>query len=118
MERLTKQEEEVMRHIWALGTCGVKQIVERTADPKPPYTTVASVVSNLKRKGFVRQRRQGNSYIYEPAVDQSDYKRTRLSGFVRDYFLGSYKEMVTFFAREADLSPEDLRDILREIEHS
>ena len=39
-----------------------------------------------------------------------------MAGFVRDYFRGSFRDMVSFFAREEKLSAEDLQDIIREIE--
>lgn len=116
MEKLTKQEEEVMQRIWQLGSCTVKDIVALLPEPQPPYTTVASVVQNLKRKAFVAQGRRGNTYVYEPAIKQGEYKRRFMRGFVKDYFMGSYKDMVTFFAREEKLSPDDLKDIIREIE--
>ncbi len=116
MEKLTKQEEEVMQRIWQLGQCTVKDIVASLPEPQPPYTTIASVVQNLKRKDYVSQGRRGNTYVYEPAIKQGEYKRRFLSGFVRDYFMGSYKDLVTFFAHEEQLSPDDLKDIIREIE--
>ena len=53
MEKLTIQEEEVMLHIWSMGECFVKDIVAKFPEPKPPYTTVASIVNNLKSKGYV-----------------------------------------------------------------
>ena len=42
MEKLTMQEEEVMRWIWQIGPCFVKDILAKYPDPKPPYTTLAS----------------------------------------------------------------------------
>lgn len=50
MEKLTNQEEDIMLRIWQLGRCAVKQIMELLPEPRPPYTTVASIVNNLKRK--------------------------------------------------------------------
>ena len=61
MEKLTIQEEEVMLHIWSMGECFVKDIVAKFPEPKPPYTTVASIVNNLKRKGYVTAKRFGNT---------------------------------------------------------
>ncbi len=116
MDKLTKQEEEVMQQIWQLGECTVKEVLNRLPEPQPPYTTVASVVQNLKRKEYVKQRQQGKTYFYEPCVDEADYKRGFMTGFVRDYFRGSFRDMVSFFAREEKLSAEDLQDIIREIE--
>ena len=116
MEKLTVQEEEVMLHIWSMGECFVKDIVAKFPEPKPPYTTVASIVTNLKRKGYVTAKRFGNTYQYTPVVKQSEYKRTFVSGVVRNYFADSYKEMVSFFAKEQKISATDLKDIIDLIE--
>lgn len=118
MEKLTQQEEEIMQRVWHLGRCTVKEILAELPAPPPPYTTVASVISNLKRKDFVSQQRQGNTYVYAPKVKEERYKRLFMAGFVRDYFSNSFKEMVTFFAKHEKLSPQDLQDILHEIEQS
>ena len=66
MEKLTKQEEEVMRYVWKLDRCAVKQVLDAIPDPKPPYTTVASIVNNLKRNNFVKSERDGKGYVYTP----------------------------------------------------
>lgn len=110
------QEEEVMLYIWELNECVVKDIVLRFPEPQPPYTTVASIVNNLKRKGYVNAKRFGNTYIYSPAVKQNEYKRNFMRGIVRNYFANSYKEMVSFFAEEQKLSADDLKDIIDLIE--
>ena len=57
MEKLTIQEEEVMIYIWELQSCFVKDIVAKYTQPAPPYTTVASIVKNLERKGYVTPKR-------------------------------------------------------------
>ena len=116
MDKLTQQEEEVMLYIWSLEDCFVKDIVTKFPEPQPPYTTVASIVNNLKRKGYVEAKRYGNTYMYTPIIKQSEYKRTFLGGVVRNYFANSYKEMVSFFAKEQKLSADDLKDIINLIE--
>lgn len=52
MEKLTKQEEEIMLQVWSLKSCTIKDVLQKLEDPKPPYTTVASIMNNLKRKGI------------------------------------------------------------------
>lgn len=116
MEKLTKQEEEVMRYVWKLGRCAVKQVVDEIPEPKPPYTTVASIVNNLKRKNFVKSERDGKGYLYTPSIDEGEYKRRFMNGFVHDYFKNSFKEMVSFFAKEEKISEDELKDIIKEIE--
>ena len=94
MEKLTIQEEEAMIYIWELGSCFVKDIVAKYPQPAPPYTTVASIIKNLERKQYVTAARVGNTYQYTP----------------------SYKEMVSFFAKEQKISTKDLKDIIDMIE--
>ena len=116
MQKLTQQEEEAMRYVWHLQGGFIKDILACYPPPSPPYTTVASIIQNLKRKGYVRIEREGNGYRYLPVVSEAEYKRTFLSGFVQEYFRNSYKELVSFFARDQKLSGDDLKDILRMIE--
>ena len=78
IEKMTQQEEEVMRYVWLLGRCTVKDIVTEMPEPQPPYTTVASVINNLKRKGYVEATRKGNGYEYVPAVKEATYKQSFL----------------------------------------
>lgn len=116
MEKLTNAEEEVMRVIWQSDGGYIKEFLERMPEPRPPYTTLASVVKNLERKEYLTTRRVGNTIFYTPAVAEADYKRKFLSGFVRNYFANSYKDMISFFAKEEELSPEDLKEIIDMIE--
>lgn len=116
MEKLTIQEEEVMIYIWELECCFVKDILTQFQPPVPPYTTVASIVKNLERKGYVKACRMGNTYQYTPLIRESEYKRSFMNGVVRNYFENSYKEMVSFFAKDQKISTSDLKDIIDMIE--
>lgn len=116
MEKLTLQEEEAMLHIWSLEDCNVKEILGKYPEPAPPYTTLASIVKNLERKGYVESVRQGNNFRYKPIISESEYKRAFMSGFVRNYFADSYKQMVSFFAKEQKISSDDLKEIMDMIE--
>lgn len=116
MERLTHQEESVMLHVWQLNECAIKDVVERMEEPKPPYTTVASIFNNLENKGYLVKRRFGNVKVFKPVISESAYKRHFLSGVVQSYFDNSYKELVSFFAKEQKISADELTEIIRLIE--
>lgn len=116
MEKLTHQEEVVMLHIWQLKECVVKDIVNEMKEPKPPYTTVASVVRNLEQKGYLKSKKYANVYVYSPQVEEDEYKKVFMSGIVKSYFENSYKELVSFFAKEEKISSSDLEEIIRMIE--
>ena len=117
MEKLTPQEEELMQTIWQFGEGSVKTFLQEMPDPKPPYTTLASTIKNLEKKGFVSSRLLGNTYIYEPLVTEESYKQTFMQGFIQNYFNNSYKEMVNFFVQQKKLKPKDLQEIIEMIEN-
>ena len=85
-------------------------------EPRPPYTTVASIVKNLERKGFVKGTRYGNTYEYSPVMEESDFKSKFMSNVVQNYFENSYKEMVSFFAEKQKITAEELQEIIKLIE--
>ncbi len=116
MERLTAQEEEVMLYIWKLGPCFIRDILNEMPDPKPPYTSIASVVRNLERKEYVSPTKFGVITQFTPVIRENEYKRAFMSNVVRDYFTGSYKEMVSFFVRDRKISRSDLEELMSQIE--
>jgi len=116
MEKLTHQEEEIMLIIWQQGSGFIKDYIDKMEEPHPPYTTVASVVKNLERKGYVLGKRYGNTYEYSPVITETEYKSKFMSHIVQNYFENSYKEMVSFFAEKQNISSEELMEIVKLIE--
>ncbi|MCJ8163940.1 BlaI/MecI/CopY family transcriptional regulator [Pontibacter sp. E15-1] len=117
MEKLTQQEEEAMQVIWQANGGFIKDFLEKLPDPRPPYTTLASTVKNLEKKGFLKSEKLGNTYRYAPLIKAEDYKKRFMKGFVGDYFKSSYKELVAFFAKEQQISAEELKEIIDMIEN-
>jgi BlaI family transcriptional regulator, penicillinase repressor len=115
MEKLTHVEEEVMQAVWRTGEANVKAFMENLDEPSP-YTTVASIIKNLERKGYISSRLVGNAYLYKPAVTEEAYKKKFMGNVVKEYFDNSYKEMVNFFVEQKKLSAKELKEIISMIE--
>jgi len=115
MEKLTHTEEETMRAVWRTGEGNVKSFMEHL-DESLPYTTVASTIKNLERKGYLSSRLVGNAYLYKPVVSEANYKNRFMGKVVREYFDNSYTELVNFFVEQKKLSAKELKDIIRAIE--
>lgn len=116
MEKLTDQEEKVMLLIWRKGEGTIREYHEMSEKPQMPYTTFASIVKNLQKKEYLQMRRIGTTYLCRPNIEEEDYKSNSISRFIHTYFKDSYKEMVSFFAKEEKLSAKDLEEILQIIE--
>lgn len=115
MEKLTHTEEETMQAVWRTGEGNVKSFMENMDEPAP-YTTVASIVKNLEKKGFLSSRLVGNAYLYKPAISEEDYKNKFMNNVVKEYFDNSYKELVNFFVEQKKLSAKELKEIINMIE--
>jgi len=116
MERLTQPEEDALRALWHTGPAFVKAVLEALPAPHPPYTTLASTLRNLERKTYVQAEKLGNSFRYTALVSAQDYQRRSLGQLVREHFRDSYKELVSFFAKEEKVSAADLQEIIKLIE--
>lgn len=116
MEKLTHVEEETMQAVWRTGEGNVKAFMENMDEPAP-YTTVASTVKNLEKKGYLTSRLIGNAYLYKPAVSEEDYKKKFMGSVVKEYFDNSYKELVSFFVEQKKLSAKELKEIIDLIEN-
>jgi len=116
-DKLNQQEEDIMRIIWKTKEGNVKTFLENMPqENRPPYTTLASTIKNLEKKGFLNSRLIGNMYWYTPAVKENDYKKKSVSDMVKNHFDNSYKELVTFFAQQKKISPQELQEIVDLIE--
>jgi BlaI family transcriptional regulator, penicillinase repressor len=115
MEKLTHTEEEAMQAVWHTGEGNVKSFMENM-DAPAPYTTVASIIKNLEKKGYLSSRLVGNAYLYKPAVSEEEYKKKFMNNVVKEYFDNSYKEMVNFFVEQKKLSAKELKEIIGLIE--
>src|SRR5687767_8208071 len=104
MEKLTIQEEQAMQVSWKTGEGNIKLCLENMEQPQPPYTTLASTVKNLEKKGLLQSRLVGNTHMYKPAVTEEEYKKHFMSDVVKDYFDNSYKQLVNFFVEQKKLS--------------
>ena len=112
MKELTRAEEQIMQILWKLGRGFVRDILEYFPDPKPAYNTVSTIVRILEKKGFVSYRAFGKTHEYYPIVSKDNYKKAYLNSFVKNYFSGSFQELVSFFAEDRELSVTEMEEIV------
>ena len=117
MKRLTRVEEEIMQQIWRMESGSVQEILEAlNQDPKPPHSTISSVVRILENKGFVGHRTEGRSYVYFPIITKAEYGSGSLDKLIGSYFGGSPKKLLSFLVNKEDLSLKDIQELQKEFE--
>ncbi len=116
MQKLTNKEEEVMKILWKLEKAFVKEILEEFKGDKPHYNTLSTIVRNLEDKKFVGHRAFGKTHQYYPLVSKERYRKRFINETVADFYDNSYKNLVSFFAKEEKITADELREIISIIE--
>ena len=113
--KLTTAEEQIMQIVWKLKKATVREILTEFTDKKPAYNTVSTLVKILEKKEFVKHETYGNTYVFYPLVQKEVYAKRHLTKFIKEYFNNSFPAMASFFAKENDLSVEDIEEMLKQI---
>jgi predicted transcriptional regulator len=109
---LTKAEEKAMKILWSIKKGLIRDVVDKYDDPKPAYTTVATIFKILERKGFVGRTPVANSHEYYPLLERKDYTARSVKSLVENYFSNSFKNMVSEFSSSENLSTKDMQELI------
>ncbi|MBI1425737.1 MAG: MarR family transcriptional regulator [Gammaproteobacteria bacterium] len=108
-------EYAVLALLWELGTASIRNLHERLGVPVGnAYTTTAKVVDRLRDKGLIARRREGNTFVYSPTIDQHRIERDRARQLV-SRFLGPNPHAAVAALVEAvgDIDPQLLEELER-----
>ncbi|QEG01594.1 Penicillinase repressor [Stieleria maiorica] len=116
--RLTGQQLAIMRLLWDRGEMTVADVQEslRGSD-RPAYSTVATVLGRLEKRGLVRHRAEGRTYHFSPAVSETGVVRE----VVDRVFGGSATALVSHLLENEELVQgelEEIKQLIREHERS
>ena len=119
MPALGDLEAQVMRRIWARGgAVTVRDILGDLEQERPiAYTTVMTVMDNLRKKGWLSRHPEGRAYRYEPLVSGEEYS----AGLMRQALANSGDRPAVLMhfigelsAEEADALDEAYRRLTRD----
>lgn len=111
MEELNQNEELIMSIFWNHGELLIRDVLDQMPDPKPPYTTLASTIKNIERKGYLTHRMYGTVNIYKPAVNQEDYSKKSFNRLVTHFFGGSVGNFLSFMVKEKSISDTEVKEL-------
>lgn len=116
MQKLTNKEEEIMHILWKLEKAFVKDVLQEIEEEKPHYNTLSTIIRNLEEKNYVSYNAFGKTHQYFPIVTKEAYKKKFMNTAIDNYFNSSYKNVVSFFAKEEKISVAELKEIISIIE--
>jgi predicted transcriptional regulator len=115
MKPLTKAEEQVMQALWKLEKAFLRELVEAMPNPKPHQNTVATLLKILVEKEFVGLTVLGRHHQYYPTVSRDEYSKRSMKQLAKNYFEGSFSNVVSFLVKENNISVEELEALLQQI---
>jgi predicted transcriptional regulator len=115
-DRLTPAEAQIMDCVWELGEATVRDVKEKLDRSKPvAYTTVQTMMSILREKGFLESRREGRADVYRPLVGREEMGTSRLRDILDLFFSGSAAALVSHLIESQQVSEEEVEKMRRAV---
>jgi len=115
MKALTKAEEQIMQVLWKLEQAFLREIVDEMPIPKPHQNTVATLLKILVEKEFVAVEVLGRQHRYSPLISKEDYSGKSIKQLAKNYFEGSFSNVVSYLVKENNISVDELEQLLKQI---
>ena len=109
---LTEVELEIIQIVWAKNETTVKDVVDALpAGRDLAYTSVATILKILEKKGFLSTRKTDRAHVYFPLIKKHQYESKSVHHLIENLFEGTPSSLVMKLINESDLSHEDLKKI-------
>ncbi len=107
---LTEREAQFMQVLWDRGAATAEQV--RLALPQKLHdSTVRTVLRVLERKGQVRHRQRGRTYVYRPVRARSHAERSAVRSLLERFFGGSAEALMLRLIEDEHLTPKQLDEL-------
>ncbi len=107
--RFSRRERQIMEIVYQFGNATVAQVRE-SMDDSPSRNTVRTLLGILERKGYLRHRQSGRTYVYYPSRPHSVAGRSAVVRVLKTFFGGSLEQaLVVYLAPpNEEISNEEL----------
>ncbi len=115
MKTLTKAEEQIMQVIWTKEKAFLREIIDELPLPKPHQNTVSTILKILVEKEFAGVHVIGRNHQYYPLVEKRTYSRLSIKSLVKNYFEGSFTNIVSSMINEKNLTIQELELLVKQL---
>ena len=105
-KRLHPLELEVMKVVWKFGRATVNDVLDNI-DRKLAYTTVATTMKSLEKKGVLSHQVDGRTFVYQPLVKETEITHTMLNDLLERLFDNSAEKLVNTLLEVRETSPDE-----------
>lgn len=108
----TDGELAILRVLWSLGPCTVRQAHEvLNAERETGYTTVLKMLQIMTEKGLVTREEEGRGHVYQARLGESQAQRHLVSDLLDKAFQGSALKLVMSALQSKKASKSELEAI-------
>jgi predicted transcriptional regulator len=117
-ETLTRREREIMNAVFALGNRASAEEIRARLTDAPGDSSVRVMLARLENKGFLKHQQEGVRYVYSATASPATARRSALQQYVKTFFGGSIRQMMTALVAEDKLTGDELDALSREIDRA
>jgi len=112
---LTEVELEFMQVVWAEGEVTTEDVMAALGDKGRNLAdgTVRKMLSILVDKAYLTRRRDGQGFVYKPAVGEAQAKKSMVTDLLKRAFAGKAPLMVAALMKSGDVHKGDVDEIRR-----
>lgn len=107
---LSNLEQEVMEIVWEYNACSVRDVLQHLQKHKEyAYTTVATILLRLHKKGLVVKKEEKSGHIYSAKMTKESYSKNIAQSFLKRFITSFGNTGIASFADSIDKLPEEKR---------
>lgn len=114
LQEMSEAEKEIMEIIWSNGgSIYIAELLKKAEENGRGWkrTTIRTFITRLIEKGFIISTRRGRMSEYRAAVTREEYLSVQAHTFVREYFDGSVKHLLTSLFGQEKLDAQTVDEL-------
>jgi BlaI family transcriptional regulator, penicillinase repressor len=109
---LTRQELQIMKVVWELGSATVKEVCGAISQQKnTAYTTILTLMGILEEKGVLVHQRCGRAYKYRPLLSRNQAVKNQIRDLVARFFDDKPEKLIEKVLEHESMAPEQISQL-------
>jgi len=113
-EHPTELELEILKVLWDESPLPVREVrarLETEADRPLAHSSVITMLNIMHRKGFLRRRKDGKSFLFTPKVKKEAVSGGMMGDLLFRVFDGSPAAMMLNLLETADIDADEIAEL-------
>ena len=108
----TELELLILKVLWQLGAASVREVRDALAPVRDlAYTSVMTMLAIMTKKGYVKRKKEGRSYVYQATYHEHKASSNMLRDVIDRLFGGSTAAVMQHLLETDDLDEVELKQI-------